>query len=273
VVAVLTISIRHCSDASFLDAFRSDLAESAEHVTIFSPFLSPNRAIHYYPAFQVLSSRNVVIDVYARPKMEQPSSLCDTFDTVERGLIRAGVRFHTRPTMHEKVGVIDETILWHGSLNILSHNDTRESMLRIESADVAREVMQGLGIEPFPGHPAVPEATAKKTVAEPRPDESPACPECGRPMNRYDRSGMWICRRSPECAGTLPVTVPISTPKNDVGHTEHLLELACPLCGTAMHVHRGITSRIVCPSSTCGFQLDSRLSAGILSVLRRRGAI
>jgi hypothetical protein len=273
VVAVLRISIKHCSDTSFLDAFRSDLAESSEQVTIFSPFLSPNRAIHYYPAFQALAARHVVIDVYARPKMEQPSTLRDSFDTVERGLMRAGVKFHTRPTMHEKVGVIDRAILWHGSLNILSHNDTRESMLRIESPDVVREVMEGLGIQASSVNQPAPGAQPEESVPEAVAVECPACPDCGLPMIRYDRSGMWICSRSPHCAGTLPLTAAVCEAKNNAVQKDHLLELACPLCGAGMHVQRGITSRIICSSSTCGFALDSRLSAGVLSVLRRRGAL
>jgi hypothetical protein len=169
--------------------------------------------------------------------------------------------------------VIDGSILWHGSLNILSHNDTRESMLRIESPVVVREVMDGLGIAPDAANQAASELPSAEAVDEAVHTESPACPECGQPMIRYDRTSMWICRRSPQCSGTLPVTVPERTPKREGALTDNFLELACPLCGAAMQVHRGITSRIVCPSSTCGFQLDSRLSAGILSVLRRRGVL
>ena len=48
--------------------------------------------------------------------------------------------------MHEKVAAIDGRILWHGSLNILSHNNGRESMLRFESRDLVHEILQDLGI-------------------------------------------------------------------------------------------------------------------------------
>jgi hypothetical protein len=45
----LRIPIVHCSDREFLDLFRADLASSTDQVTILSPFMSQNRAIHYYP--------------------------------------------------------------------------------------------------------------------------------------------------------------------------------------------------------------------------------
>jgi len=48
--------------------------------------------------------------------------------------------------MHEKVVAIDGRVFWHGSLNVLSHSSTFESMLRIESEDLVRSVLADLGI-------------------------------------------------------------------------------------------------------------------------------
>jgi len=42
--------------------------------------------------------------------------------------------------MHEKVAFIDREVVWHGSLNILSHKDTTESMLRLNSAAMYEQV-------------------------------------------------------------------------------------------------------------------------------------
>src|SRR5438876_4560459 len=115
------ISISHCTEQGFLDAFRVDLAGSIHRVVILSPFLSHNRAANYYPVLQSLGSRQVLIDIYTKPKNEQPESLRERFGEVERNLKRLVVGFHTRPGMHEKIGVIDDRILWHGILNILSY--------------------------------------------------------------------------------------------------------------------------------------------------------
>ena len=123
--AEFRIPIAHCSERDFLDLFRADLAASTDQVTILSPFLSQNRAVHYYPVFHSLTARQVVVDVYSRPRYEQPESLREHFGPVEHGLQRAGVQFHVRPGMHEKVGVIDSCILWHGSLNILAGDPLR----------------------------------------------------------------------------------------------------------------------------------------------------
>lgn len=163
--------IKHCSEQSFLDLFCADMGGSEDHVIILSPFLSQNRAIHYHPALITLTRRQVSIDIYTRPKSGQPESLRDQFDQVEQRLRSIGTRLHFRPGMHEKVGIIDGRILWHGSLNILSHNNTRESMLRFESPDLSQEVLNYIGIHLTP--PSQVDST--RTISgEPSSEDVPA---------------------------------------------------------------------------------------------------
>ena len=50
---------------------------------------------------------------------------------------------------HRKLAVIDEEILWEGSLNILSQSDSCEVMRRIESKELARQMVEFVGLEKF----------------------------------------------------------------------------------------------------------------------------
>lgn len=45
---------------------------------------------------------------------------------------------------HRKLAIIDCKILWEGSLNILSHNNTREIMRRINSPSVSLQMINFL---------------------------------------------------------------------------------------------------------------------------------
>src|SRR5713101_7990069 len=109
---VLRIPIAHCSEQDFHDWFRGDLTACAAWVLILSPFLSRNRVLHYYPIFYALTARQVMVEVYAKPRHEQPESLRERYGEIEHRLRDAGVRFHVRPGMHEKLAVIDGIILW-----------------------------------------------------------------------------------------------------------------------------------------------------------------
>jgi hypothetical protein len=267
-----TIRVSHCSEQSFLDSFRSDLAACVDHLLILSPFLSNNRALHYYPALRSLIARGVMIDVYTRPRAEQPESLREHYDEVQRNLKSLGVQVHLRSGMHEKVGVVDGRVLWHGSLNIFSHNDTRESMLRFESPELVEEVLAdiGLGTHPGIGREGLAASDAIATGIEPGRPAS-VCPVCGDSMLLFEEAGMWICARSPKCAGVVSIG---DSPSRAAGSVDQRpLDLCCPICGSAMEISQGVERRIVCASESCAFSFDRRISAGLLRVLRRRSAV
>jgi len=48
---------------------------------------------------------------------------------------------------HRKLAIIDDGILWEGSLNILSQNDSCELMRRIESKEAVERMRKFIGIK------------------------------------------------------------------------------------------------------------------------------
>lgn len=52
-----------------------------------------------------------------------------------------------RHSMHQKVAIIDGTIAWEGSLNILSHKDTEEQMRRFEGQSTVEEIIRNLELD------------------------------------------------------------------------------------------------------------------------------
>jgi phosphatidylserine/phosphatidylglycerophosphate/cardiolipin synthase-like enzyme len=57
----------------------------------------------------------------------------------------AGVRLLFKAKIHQKFAVIDEKIVWYGSINILSYGGAQESIMRLESPNIAQELMKDLG--------------------------------------------------------------------------------------------------------------------------------
>jgi hypothetical protein len=258
-----SISISHYRERDFHAQFRDDISDASQRIIALSPFLSQNRATYYYPVLQVARQRDVSIDVYARPKNEQPELLIGHYDDVKRRLNEIGVAFHELPSMHEKVGVIDEHILWHGSLNILSHNASRESMLRFESPELVEDVLANLELQSAAA--TSPEVTATAPAGQ-LVASAPDCPICSGAMQAYPDIGLWICQNGPVCAGSSPVEALIAMPS--VSRAEEL-PIACPVCGDPLQLRRVPSTRIACESRSCGFALDPRISAGIVRILRR----
>lgn len=48
---------------------------------------------------------------------------------------------------HRKVAILDRSILYEGSLNILSQNDSSEVMRRIKSTQLAWQMVRFIGID------------------------------------------------------------------------------------------------------------------------------
>ena len=270
----VSISIQHCVERDFLDRLRADLAASTRTVDLLSPFVSPNRSSDYYPVFMALSVRSIPVRAYVRPRSEQPESLRPLYPEAIRNLESRGVQVLCRPGMHEKVAAVDGRILWHGSLNILSHNDSRESMLRFESRDLVNEVLKDLGI-----FSSLKDDLGLTTDVGAPPDETtpttgPWCSVCGGAMRLFATAGILICNASPRCPGIRSIgSVEIAAEAAASDMRPATVDMNCPICQSPMIV-KGIPRRqIACPSSACGFQLEPRLSSGILRILCRREAV
>lgn len=268
----VSISIQHCVERDFLDRFRADLAGSTRCVELLSPFISPNRSSDYYPVFMALSVRSIRVRAYVRPQAEQPETLRPSYPGAVRNLETRGVQVHCRPGMHEKVAAIDGRILWHGSLNILSHNDSRESMLRFESRDLVHEILQDLGIGS-----ALTDDLGLMTDVEAPGDETTsavACSICGGAMRLFETAGIWVCNASPRCPGIRSIgSVEIEAEAAASETRPTALDMNCPICNSPMAIKGVLRRQIACPASDCGFQLEPRLSAGILRILSRRQAV
>ena len=46
-----------------------------------------------------------------------------------------------RPNIHQKFAIMDQRTVWYGSINLLSYGNAQESIMRIESANIANELI------------------------------------------------------------------------------------------------------------------------------------
>ena len=59
-------------------------------------------------------------------------------------LIQNGIAVKTKDRIHQKFAIMDQRIIWYGSINLLSYGTSEESIMRIESADIAGELLGSL---------------------------------------------------------------------------------------------------------------------------------
>jgi ssDNA-binding Zn-finger/Zn-ribbon topoisomerase 1 len=174
--------------ADFEAVCGADIEKATKGIAIYSGFVTPQRVAAYEPLFRRKLSESVKIRCVTRPPTRNGSIPADLGRDALDGLEAMGCIVDTRWDIHEKVVIIDDEIIWFGSLNPLSHtNRTDEMMARVT------------------GKPAALQLSAFMAVATSvRPDkadglsvlgENPRCPDCGhRTTYRLGSYGpFWQC--------------------------------------------------------------------------------
>jgi phosphatidylserine/phosphatidylglycerophosphate/cardiolipin synthase-like enzyme len=136
---------------NFYDALAKDLARARHEVVIESPFVSFKRLNHLLPIFRKLIRRKVRIIINTKPPEEQDAEYVWRAEECIAALQEIGVEVLITGGHHRKLTIIDRQILYEGSLNILSQNDSCEVMRRIYSEQLAVQMINFIGINKFIG--------------------------------------------------------------------------------------------------------------------------
>lgn len=123
---------------SFQRPFLSDLAYARENIIIVSPFATLRRACWLETALSDTIKRSVSVTVCTRPSSAFQGRSQAASDAAIRKLISIGVQVICAEGIHQKFSIIDERVVWYGSVNLLSFGASQESMMRIISGSVAR---------------------------------------------------------------------------------------------------------------------------------------
>lgn len=129
---------------SFYPEFIKDLKGCKKEVIIESPYITYARMELLYPIFEKLLVDGVKIHIVTRDPTDHEDeymrhqSTNEILYSQEMGINIILLKgFH-----HRKLAIIDKKILWEGSLNILSYNNSLEIMRRIEDQKTAKEMLQ-----------------------------------------------------------------------------------------------------------------------------------
>jgi hypothetical protein len=157
-VRVVAIHDEH----SFDEALRDDLARATSSVWIWAPWTT-NRLGEVLPLLRDAVQRGVNVTVFVRgdhdQTMRHPTAqawLRRLTETVPRV-----VRVHD---MHQKIVIIDERVVFQGSLNRLSHHRTRDVMVVQQGQHFARKLLGHEHAHQFAHPPTVCGRCAQPTV-------------------------------------------------------------------------------------------------------------
>jgi phosphatidylserine/phosphatidylglycerophosphate/cardiolipin synthase-like enzyme len=95
------------------------------------------------PIFKDLLRRKVKIHIITRDPAEHDEFYRDQATNEILQLYELGIKFTLlKGNFHRKLAIIDTTIIWEGSLNILSQANSKEIMRRIVSRMMVKEMLK-----------------------------------------------------------------------------------------------------------------------------------
>lgn len=134
---------------SFYRSFERDLHTAQDEVVIESPFITTKRVNALLPMLTSLRNRGVSITVNTRDPIEHDIEYeAQALDAVAI-LQDMDIQVLYTAKHHRKLAVIDRTIVWNGSLNILSQNNSCEIMWRTSSMELADRLLGFINLKRY----------------------------------------------------------------------------------------------------------------------------
>jgi superfamily I DNA and/or RNA helicase len=208
----------------FDKVFMSDIKNAKKSIAIFSGFVTTKRVGVYSDLFRQKIAEGIPIRCVTRPPHRNGTMQADGKVALQ-SLDDIGCVVDTRWRIHEKVVIVDDSIVWFGSLNPLSHTDsTDEIMVRLEGEATALQVAAFVALERVKDRGSAAGISVQK--------ENPSCGDgCGaRSTYRTGRYGpFWECEN--QCGWRANYAAHKSSASTKKTFTEaELKELTVPEC-------------------------------------------
>jgi phosphatidylserine/phosphatidylglycerophosphate/cardiolipin synthase-like enzyme len=136
------------NEDTFYDAFIKDLKNSYSEVIIESPFVTNRRVSQLFGILKKLKERKVRVTINTRdPEEHDNNYMREEAREALSTLQHIGIHVMFTESHHRKLVIIDRQISYEGSLNILSQNNSKEIMRRIESTELAWQLARFVNVD------------------------------------------------------------------------------------------------------------------------------
>ena len=121
---------------SFVPVMKNDFAEAKKEILIVSPFLRKKRVDAILEWLYDPLKSGVSITVITRPAeaYKEPERIKESIE-----YLQSFVAVVLKPNIHQKFILIDNRLVWYGSINLLSYGNSEESIMRLETRELAGE--------------------------------------------------------------------------------------------------------------------------------------
>lgn len=125
---------------SFYSVYCQDIKSSHSEVLIVCPFMRKSRITQILKTLSQAIQNGVNVNIVTRPPNDFKESEQESVKENTEILQSRGVNVIYKSDFHQKFTIIDNQIVWYGSVNFLSFGTHEESIMRFVNFDIAGEL-------------------------------------------------------------------------------------------------------------------------------------
>ena len=127
--------------ATYSEIFSQDVTSANSSVIISSPGLGTSKVWQFLRHLPMIQERGVKVIVITMSPSSYPEDAIKHQEELVQTLRLSGVVVKTQKNCKEHFAVIDDSIVWYGSMNFLSRERDDDNIMRIESKSIAQELL------------------------------------------------------------------------------------------------------------------------------------
>ncbi|MCF6149943.1 MAG: DEAD/DEAH box helicase family protein [Candidatus Kuenenia sp.] len=129
---------------SFFPVYCNDIVSASREVMIVSPFITNKRVSQMLQYLSNVVDKQVKVTIVTRPYEDFKNKSKMALEMIFDVLKNMGINLVLKSNIHQKFSIIDQRIVWYGSINLLSFDNAEESIMRIVSGNIAYELMKSI---------------------------------------------------------------------------------------------------------------------------------
>ncbi|MDI6707011.1 MAG: phospholipase D-like domain-containing protein, partial [Bacillota bacterium] len=121
--------------------FSNDISSAKSDIVIVSPYVTKKRLSQMLSILVTGIDNGAKLTVITRPETDYKERDRLTFEEMISSIKNTGASIIFKSNIHQKFAVIDQRIVWYGSINLLSFGNSVESIMRLDSLNIANELI------------------------------------------------------------------------------------------------------------------------------------
>ena len=126
---------------NFMTVFSNDISSAKSDMVIVSPYMTKKRLSQMLNLLSSGINNGAKLTIVTRPETDYKEKGRSTFSDMINSIRLTGAKLILKSNIHQKFAIIDQRIVWYGSINLLSFGSSEESIMRLDSINIANELI------------------------------------------------------------------------------------------------------------------------------------